>query len=136
MEREKSCGAVIFKNEDDRTLVLLVKHNIGHWSFPKGHMKSSELEEETAIREVNEEVGLDIVLDTGFRFVNTYNLQNGNVKDVIYFIGSPISDNIIKQEEEIEDASWYYVDDAYDIITYDNDKEVLRKAWDYFRRED
>ena len=32
MKKEKSCGAIIYNNENK---VLIVKHNEGHWDFPK-----------------------------------------------------------------------------------------------------
>ena len=57
MTKEKSCGAVIFNNEDK---VLIVKHNAGHWDFPKGHMEAGETEKQTALREVKEETKIDI----------------------------------------------------------------------------
>ena len=53
---EKSCGCIII----DKDRVLLVKHNAGHWDFPKGHMEDGETEIETAIREVKEETNLDV----------------------------------------------------------------------------
>ena len=60
MKKEKSCGAVIYKFEENEVYVLLLKHNLGHWSFAKGHVEAGETEVETAKREVKEEVGLDI----------------------------------------------------------------------------
>ncbi len=140
MLKEKSCGAVVYKYVDDDIYVLLVKHNIGHWSFPKGHVEKNESEEETAIREIKEETNLDVILDNNFRFVNTYspryNSKKDIVKDVIYFVGYPTNDKIKAQDEEISDIKWYDVDKAYDIITYDNDKEVLRKAIEYITYEE
>ena len=31
MKKEKSCGAVIYKFEENEVYVLLLKHNLGHW---------------------------------------------------------------------------------------------------------
>ena len=58
MIKEKSCGAVIFN--EDMTKVLLIKHNRGHISFPKGHQEKNETDKETALREVKEETGINI----------------------------------------------------------------------------
>ena len=55
MKQEKSCGCIVL----DKRTVLLIKHNSGHWDFPKGHVEGEESEVETAIREVKEETGLD-----------------------------------------------------------------------------
>ena len=33
--QEKSCGVIVFYNDK----VLLIKHNLGHIGFPKGHVE-------------------------------------------------------------------------------------------------
>ena len=43
MIKEKSCGAIVFKDGK----VLLIKHNAGHYAFPKGHTEDGETEKET-----------------------------------------------------------------------------------------
>ena len=60
---EKSCGAVIFYKSRQNTKILLVKNSNGrYWSFPKGHIEDGENEHQTAIREIKEETGLDVVI--------------------------------------------------------------------------
>lgn len=50
------------------TLYFLVEHMIqGHTSIPKGHVEGDETEEETAVREIREETGLKVKLDTAFQ---------------------------------------------------------------------
>ena len=59
MQYEKSCGAIIYRKFHGNTELLLIKHaNGGHWSFPKGHVENNETEEETAKREIFEEIGI------------------------------------------------------------------------------
>ena len=68
MTFEKSCGAIVYRKHHGNTEILLIKHiNSGHWSFPKGHMEQGESETETALREIKEETGLDVLLDPTFR---------------------------------------------------------------------
>ena len=62
MIREKSCGALVYRKKQDKVELLLIKHrNGGHWSFPKGHVESGENEYQTALREIKEETGLDLL---------------------------------------------------------------------------
>ena len=64
---EKSCGAVIFYKSRQNTKILLVKNSNGrYWSFPKGHIEDGENEHQTAIREIKEETGLDVVIERVF----------------------------------------------------------------------
>ena len=73
MNYEKSCGAIVYRKHHGNTEILLVRHiKSGYWSFPKGHVEEGETEEETARREIKEETGLDVLLDTGFRETVTF----------------------------------------------------------------
>ena len=59
MKQEKSCGAIILRKQNKTIETLLVKHTKGHWAFAKGHVEENETEEETALREIKEETGLN-----------------------------------------------------------------------------
>lgn len=39
---EKSAGAVIFRRKNNKIYYLLLRHRLGHWSFPRGHIKKGE----------------------------------------------------------------------------------------------
>lgn len=123
MRKEKSCGSLVFS--DDK--ILIVKHNLGHWDFPKGHVENNETEEETAIREVKEETNIDIEVDSGYRYVITYSPKKGVIKDVVYFPGKATSFNCKNQEEEIELVEFVPISEALEKLTYDNAREVLQK---------
>ena len=87
--------------------MLIIKQTNGYWSFPKGHIENNEREEDTALREVKEEVNLDIKLDNNFREVITYCPNKINtLKDVVYFLGYPINEDIVLQDEEVMEYKW------------------------------
>ena len=49
MKKEKSCGAVVYRETGEQIEILLIRHkNGGHWAFPKGHVEKKETEEDTA----------------------------------------------------------------------------------------
>lgn len=129
MDYEKSCGAVIFRKYHGNTELLLIKHVIGgHWSFPKGHVESGETEEETAIREIKEETGIDVELCSAFREVVSYSPKRDTTKDVIYFLAKAKNFNYTPQEEEVAQIKWVEINLAYSFLAYDNDKLLLNKA--------
>ena len=131
--KEKSCGAIIYKYENGGLRFLISKHKQGHFSFTKGHVENNETEVETALREIKEETNLEVKLDTGFREINTYSPRLGSIKDVIYFIATPTSEDLKIQEHEIIEALWLNYEDSLKTITNDSDKEILKKAYAYLK---
>ena len=57
MTKEKSCGGIIYKQENEVYKFLRIKPILGHWGFSKCHVEDGETEVETAIREIKEETG-------------------------------------------------------------------------------
>ena len=101
VKMEKSCGAVIWREQESLPHVLVLQHqNGGHWAFPKGHVEGKETEEQTALREIMEETGLKVKLDPGFRRVVTFSPKPGVMKDVVYFAARPIGGKLKKQDAE------------------------------------
>ena len=133
MKQEKSCGAVVTRKVGDEVEILLIRHkNGGHWAFPKGHVENDETEAETALREIWEETGLKVELDTDFRRVVTFSPKPNVMKDVVYFAAEAQPDDTLKaQEEELLDILWEKPEDALKRITFDNDKETLRAFLNY-----
>ena len=128
MTNEKSCGAVVYRI-GERGLFFLVEHMIqGHVSIPKGHMEGNESEEETAIREIREETGLEVRLDTVFRHDVYYSPGEGIRKQVIFFVAEAAGGDMRNQECEVSSLEWLCYDQAIAAVTYDTDKEVLSHA--------
>ena len=138
MKKEKSCGAVVYKIVEEKHLMFLViKSKLGHhFSFPKGHVEGLETEVETAIREIKEETNLNVKVDTGFRTVITYSPKEHVLKDVVYFVATPIDDSlVIPQEAEVDTARWVSYPVAISRITHENEKTVLVEANKYLRNK-
>ena len=131
MKREKSCGAVVYKKKEDGVVFLIEHMALGHVSIPKGHVEKGETETQTALREIKEETNLDVSLDTGFRNVITYSPRQGVVKDVVFFIAEAVSDELINQECEVSGLEWLLYEDAQKVLTFESDRETLRKAREY-----
>lgn len=125
LRKEKSCGCIIIKNNK---VLLALEKNGKFWGFPKGHMEEGENEIETALREVKEEVGLDVEIDADKRYVLNYIINDEIDKTVIFYLAIPKSEKLEKQEDEIEDIKWCDFEEALDLLTFDNSKEMLKRA--------
>lgn len=135
MKKEKSCGAIVFYIKGGMEQILLIKHtNSGHWSFPKGHVETGETEEQTARREIKEETGVDVDIDTRFRCAVTYSPKKEVVKDVIYFFATAKQHKTQRQESEVSDVKWVDISSAFDIVSYKNDKILVGKAIDFYKK--
>ena len=126
---EKSCGAIVIYRDGSRYKILLVRnHNGRNYSFPKGHVEQGETEQETAVREVKEETGLNIEIIDSFREVADYCPFGKIRKRVVFFMAQTMSNKVHIQEEEIDSYIWVDLEEAHHRCTYDNDLRVIRKA--------
>ena len=136
MTFEKSCGAVVFRNDRSsgelRRYVLMIKHSsFGHYSFPKGHVEAGESEKMTAEREVMEETSVKIHINEKFRQPVYYKPKPNVKKEVVYFLAFTRQTEIKPREGEIEEVAWVLVDDASKLLAHDNDRRVLSLALSY-----
>jgi 8-oxo-dGTP diphosphatase len=89
--------------------ILLIKRNTipfkGYWALPGGRMDPGERVEQTIVREVKEETGLDVTI---VRKVGEY-VEKGVKDDVEYeyyptcFVVKPVGGEVKKQESEIQE---------------------------------
>lgn len=129
---ESSSGIVVYRKINDETRFLLIKNNRStNWGFPKGHIEKGETKEDAALREVLEETGIHVDIHEGFECVSKYKIKNKIDKAVSLFVGttSDIRTNI--QESEIEDYVWLTYDKALSYLKFENDKNILTKAYDF-----
>ena len=96
---EKSCGAVVFTLINNEIKYLLIRNLAGIYGFPKGHVEQGETEEQTALREVFEEVGLTVKLVSGFRSEDEHPIpeKENTIKQIVYFLGEYSNQEFIYQ---------------------------------------
>ncbi len=129
---EKSCGAIVYRNIGGTIRYLLIKNRrSSNWSFPKGHIEDGETLEETAIREVKEEAGINIDILSGFMSKSQYTVQNKIQKTVHIFVASTKDEQTRIQFEEIEDYIWLPFESAQKHLKFDNDIVILKDARDF-----
>ncbi len=134
MKHEKTCGGIVFLDQDCEIKFLLIKNiDWGHWSFPKGRNEDKESEKETVKREILEEVGLKVKMIDGFREENTYNAEQGLTKTGVFFLCSAESSDVKPQEEELTQYLWLKFEDAMKKLTHDANKEILKKANEFIK---
>ena len=129
MKYEKSCGAVVFTRIGGQIQYVLAQGLGGHYGFPKGHMEPGETEEDTALREILEEVHLRPVLIPGFYQVIEYDIPNTMIHKRVAFFLAEYSDQLVQfQREELKSAPVVPFEEAMSLLTHPESRDVLAKA--------
>jgi len=133
---EKSCGAVVYRKRSGNIEYLLIKNKKGNnWGFPKGHIEFGENEIQTAVREVREEIGINIVPVDGFRVISEYHPHGDVSKRVILFLAEMTEEEIHIQDSEIDRYIWADYALAQNTFKFNNDRYVLSKARDWIKKK-
>lgn len=130
---EKSCGAIVFTGTGDGIRYLLVRNLTGIYGFPKGHMEPGETEEQTARREILEEVGLTVELIPGFRAEDAYPIpqKENTCKQIVYFLAAYDNQAFSYQKEELSDALLADYETAMSLFQYPSSKRLLTEAHNF-----
>lgn len=126
IKNDFSYGSLVFKIDKNIIYYLIIKQKMAHYGFPKGHKESNETDIETAKREVLEETGIYINIYEDYYFTNSYYPNINTFKKVKYYLSEAINYNYKKQDEEIDEIFWLDYNQALKIITFENDKKMLK----------
>ncbi len=129
-KRIEAAGGVVF-NESEEMLVIFRRDS---WDLPKGKIDPGESREEAAVREVQEETGIQQIELGDFLHTTYHTYKNGKGKRVLkvtYWFKMKTSDaKLVPQaEEDIEKAEWQSLDHfmAHSKPVYNNIMDVLKK---------
>jgi 8-oxo-dGTP diphosphatase len=132
MKFEFSAGGIVYKKEEGKTFILLGQHS-GHkgWVFPKGLIgdhKKREGKEETAVREVKEETGVEAEIEKQITPVKYWYVWEGEKrkKTVYYFLMKETGGNINDHDWEMSDVKWVGVEEVEKTLTYPSNVLKLR----------
>ena len=106
------------------------------WTLPKGTPKPGETMEQVAVREVQEETGLQVRLITYVGCIS-YSFVRDQIryqKQVRHFLFEAIGGDISLHDQEYDVASWFPLSEAYRHLTYQNEVYILGQAADMFQR--
>lgn len=103
---QKSCGVAPFRHgANGLEFLILFQNGSRTWSFPKGHMEPGETEQQTALRELFEETGLETKLIPGAKAVTEYPIGPISRKQVVLFAGEVRGEPALR-DGEIESCRW------------------------------
>lgn len=139
--REPTAGGIIFRHTTDGSdiEILLIQDTKGRWTIPKGHIEPGETAQQTAKREIGEEVGLYDIEILGwlgkihFRYRRVDKLVLMTTQ--IYLVRAGSDADNIRNEGWMNDLKWLPFADALDAIEYEDIGKLMLLAKKRIRQE-
>jgi 8-oxo-dGTP diphosphatase len=135
---EISAGGVVWRRNREGGLEVALIRPAGSkaWALPKGHVEKGEHVIDAAMREVREETGLELgdVQKLGeVSYVFSWRDRPGEppvriFKRVYFFTMEWRGGDARKHDAETDEVAWRPIDEAIARATYDNERELLKKA--------
>ncbi len=132
--KENSAGGVVFRKRNGKIEILMIEDRFDHWTLPKGKQEQGETDEETALREIEEETGIQgRIVQFLVSIDYTYEHQDLGVveKTVHYFLVDALQGEETPQLEEIKGVKWLDLEKAWEKqqeFGYGNNEIVVEKA--------
>ncbi|MBB3108973.1 8-oxo-dGTP pyrophosphatase MutT (NUDIX family) [Paenibacillus phyllosphaerae] len=132
--KEISAGGVVYRKVDGKLQIQLIQDRYGKISLPKGKMEPGETVEQTALREIVEETGMEgMIIAPIDQIKYKYNHESkGSVdKEVHYYLVEAIGGKLQAQVEEIRGVEWFEPMEAWRRQRqsgYSNNDQILSGA--------
>ena len=132
--RATSAGGVVLRHGDaGRELVLGRRRRDKDsvtWSLPKGTPDGDETIEQTALREVEEETGLQVRILAPVGPIEYWFVQKGTRihKTVHYYLMEPVGGDLSLHDHEFDEVRWVSLEDAEALMSFPTERDVVARA--------
>lgn len=124
-------GGIVFCGDK----VFLLRNEKGEWVFPKGVIKHGNTSAGVAVERVKNEAGIEAEIlsavgETNYEFYSI--TRNAPVCNrIVWFLmkTETLDFTINKEDDKISDGGFYNIIDAFDKVTYSQDKSLLNIAY-------
>ncbi|HLB61104.1 MAG TPA: NUDIX domain-containing protein [Patescibacteria group bacterium] len=141
MKREFSAGGIVYKHQrkaksEQRITKWLICQHSHHkgWVFPKGLIGDTidnESREDTSVREVKEETGIDAEIVHEAPIVTKYWYQFNKekiFKTVYFYLMKHKGGDFKDHDHEMMDVKWVTEEEVKKTLTYNNDRKAFEEA--------
>jgi transcription antitermination protein NusB len=130
---EKKAGAVVYSKHEDIIYFAFVHDVFGYWTLSKGGIEENEDEKEGAIREIKEEMGVDIKIKEllGRNEYIANHPEKGKIrKQVVFFLAEAEYQDLVLEKGSggLDDTKWFPMNEIASLKMYDNMIPLLTKA--------
>jgi len=131
-----SAGGIVVRYEAGRPQLVIGSRRRERdgrtWTLPKGTPERGETTEETALREVAEETGLQVRITAPLQAIEYRFVQSGTRihKTVHYFLMEPVGGDLERHDHEFEQVRWIDFGEAPSILTFETERSLVANAAD------
>jgi 8-oxo-dGTP pyrophosphatase MutT (NUDIX family) len=136
-----SAGGIVVRYEAGRPQLVVGSRRRERdgrtWTLPKGTPKRDESTEETALREVTEETGLEVRIIRPLESIEYWFVQSGRRihKTVHYFLMEPTGGDLSRHDHEFDQVKWVGFDEAASVLTFETERALVARTADALRLE-
>lgn len=129
-----SAGGIVVRFEGDVPYLVVGSRrrdrDIVTWTLPKGTPNPGETREQTALREVGEETGLEVRITGPLDSIEYTFVQRGLRihKTVHYFLMEPTGGDLARHDHEFESVRWISFEDAQQSLTFETERALVASA--------
>ena len=133
-ERQVSAGGVVVRETGgSRVEVLLASRRVRSgallWGLPKGFVEEGETPDRTAVREVREETGWRATVREPLGEIDYWFVWEGSrVHKIVHFFLMDAEEDTGDRDHEMEEVSWFPLEEALERAGYQTEREVLERA--------
>ncbi len=100
------------------------------WTLPKGTPNAGETREQTALREVAEETGLEVRITDVLDSIEYWFVQRGTRihKTVHYFLMEPVGGDLERHDHEFDQVRWVRFEEAFDLLAFETERALVARA--------
>ena len=133
LEQLVSAGGMVYRVSDGEVEVVVC--GVGSppkWGLPKGTPASGETREQTALREVNEETGLEVEIEGFIDSIDYWFVVPAEGvrchKTVYFYLMSAKGGDVSLHDHEFDTVRWLPAEEALKTLTYENEVRVVQKG--------
>ena len=129
-----SAGGVIYRQQRGEVEVALIRVR-DRWGLPKGQVEEGESLQDTALREVREETGLDGKIVAKLDDITYWYTQKSDAgeavrifKRVYFYLFRFLKGDVSRHDHEVDEVRWFPMPEAQQQISYATERKILIKA--------
>jgi 8-oxo-dGTP pyrophosphatase MutT (NUDIX family) len=132
--RATSAGGVVVSAEQDRPSLVVGMRRRGRdgvtWTLPKGTPDPGETTEQTALREVAEETGLEVRIVAPLPSIEYAFIKDGTRirKTVHYFLMEPTGGDLSRHDHEFQTVRWVPFAEAGGLLSFQTERDLVATA--------